>query len=114
MQGCKPCNIDRKMSRVTLECVRDGSPIKLRAFHSFFPDFKCVAQLAVPGIAFLMGKYVRLRHIQHFGSPKEFRFDMQQYGMQTDFLPPAVGGTFTLEEFQHFLDKHRAAEGGAT
>ena len=105
LQGFTPAHFDRKLSSLAIKCFLRVFPLRLRTLHHCFPDFKCVARLSMPQVAWLLGRYGRLRLNEHIGSPREFRFDFTHYcGIQVEGLPPALGGTYSLANFRDQLD----------
>eukprot|EP00522_Entomoneis_paludosa_P004498 CAMPEP_0172476040 /NCGR_PEP_ID=MMETSP1065-20121228/70175_1 /TAXON_ID=265537 /ORGANISM="Amphiprora paludosa, Strain CCMP125" /LENGTH=313 /DNA_ID=CAMNT_0013234255 /DNA_START=71 /DNA_END=1012 /DNA_ORIENTATION=+ len=82
----------RKISRHIVRMCGESAPIRLRAWHACYADVKSQAMLLNSSILFMLGRNLRLRVLQHYGSPAELAWDLGQYGMAKAILPKQVGG----------------------
>ncbi|KAL3905494.1 MAG: hypothetical protein SGILL_009656 [Bacillariaceae sp.] len=104
-------HFDRKFTKSVAYLFMGYHPVNTKAYHMCAPPgHKSCFLLVLPFIKYLMNRHIRQRFLVHNGHGREVAVDLEQYGIDKQYLPMSLGGTKTLDDFDKFLSNRRAVE----
>ena len=91
--------------------MRSVVPLKIVSTHYCYDHVMMRPMMSVATL--LMGSYARARFRHHYGSHQENQYQLQTFGILTDFLPVTSEGEYKIKAHRKWVQLRREEERNA-